>query len=254
MGCLKLHTETTPITMKVVWESSVVGSKCAQCFMSVDPLASDYPNTSPYNYVLGNPEKFIDLDGRDIISYVYRRMNNNGEWVGQRGMFSINTLRMLSDMVQTKSGREFLANFSKAGQTDDGILTSLSSADHYVMYPSALMTLGKYTYNNHYYVGSDRVASTMHYEDYVPGGPPQPLAPPNLQERNELSQVLMNQRKQLNDIYLKQGLSPLTYTDSLEELTVGARDAQSEDECEAYILLWQLSLEDEDNISCLKDM
>ena len=64
----------------------------------------------------------------------------------------------------------------------------------------------------------------------------------------------MNQRKQLNDIYLKQGLSPITYTDSLEELTVGARDAQSEDECEAYILLWQLSLEDEDNISCLKDM
>ena len=32
--------------------------------MSVDPLAADYANWSPYNYVLGNPVMMVDPDGR----------------------------------------------------------------------------------------------------------------------------------------------------------------------------------------------
>ena len=68
MGCLKLHTETTPITMKVVRKSSAVGPKSAQCFMSVNPLASKYPHVSPYNYCLGNPVKYIDPNGKEIIA------------------------------------------------------------------------------------------------------------------------------------------------------------------------------------------
>lgn len=33
-------------------------------FLSVDPLAADFPAWSPYNFVLGNPIKLIDPDGR----------------------------------------------------------------------------------------------------------------------------------------------------------------------------------------------
>jgi len=39
-------------------------------FLSVDPLAADYASWSPYNYVLGNPVRLLDPDGRapsDII-------------------------------------------------------------------------------------------------------------------------------------------------------------------------------------------
>lgn len=35
-------------------------------FLSLDPLASDYPNLSDYNYVAGNPIMFIDPDGKRI--------------------------------------------------------------------------------------------------------------------------------------------------------------------------------------------
>ena len=47
--------------------------------MSVDPLAADYAAWSPYNYVMGNPIKLIDPDGRapeqpdDIIILINRQ-------------------------------------------------------------------------------------------------------------------------------------------------------------------------------------
>ena len=34
-------------------------------FLSLDPLAAEFPAWSPYNYVLGNPMRFIDKDGRN---------------------------------------------------------------------------------------------------------------------------------------------------------------------------------------------
>ncbi len=36
-------------------------------FMQVDPLATDYPGWSPYNYVMGNPLSLIDPTGESVI-------------------------------------------------------------------------------------------------------------------------------------------------------------------------------------------
>src|SRR5699024_1905644 len=35
-------------------------------WLSVDPLAGDYPGWSPYNYTLQNPVKLVDPDGRSV--------------------------------------------------------------------------------------------------------------------------------------------------------------------------------------------
>ena len=41
-------------------------------FTSVDPLASKYPGWSPYVYTLDNPLKYVDPDGKDAVSIVFK--------------------------------------------------------------------------------------------------------------------------------------------------------------------------------------
>ena len=70
-------------------------------FLSLDPLAADYPSWSDYNYVMGNPIRLIDADGKEVIlpeweqwvlaTYnpviLAHKMNelygNDGTWIGQ---------------------------------------------------------------------------------------------------------------------------------------------------------------------------
>lgn len=45
-------------------------------WMAVDPLAEKYAPWSPYNYVLGNPVRLIDPDGRDPVSSLQEMWDN----------------------------------------------------------------------------------------------------------------------------------------------------------------------------------
>lgn len=47
-------------------------------WLGVDPLAEKYPSWSSYNYVLNNPLRYIDPDGRDVWE-----VNSNGEIVNR---------------------------------------------------------------------------------------------------------------------------------------------------------------------------
>ncbi len=49
-------------------------------FLSVDPLAADYPSLSPYVFVANNPINAIDLDGRKIL-FINGHYQDN--WVGR---------------------------------------------------------------------------------------------------------------------------------------------------------------------------
>ena len=43
----------------------------------VDALTEKYPSISGYVYCVGNPIKFVDLDGKDIFPVLFQTINNN---------------------------------------------------------------------------------------------------------------------------------------------------------------------------------
>jgi len=88
--------------------------------LSVDPLAADYANWSPYNYVLGNPVRYVDPDGRkadDIIishngeDYTYKngKLFSDGiEFTGKQKGFLKKVVKTLNTIGSTISGGELL--------------------------------------------------------------------------------------------------------------------------------------------------
>lgn len=63
MGCLKLHTEENYTGLKVVYGGLYEENKSVQRFLSVDPLASEFPHQSPYTAMDNDPINKIDPTG-----------------------------------------------------------------------------------------------------------------------------------------------------------------------------------------------
>lgn len=59
--------------LKVAYRNPLLDKKGVQRFLSVDPLASNMPSWSPYNYTMNNPIKLIDPDGRFPITPEFRQ-------------------------------------------------------------------------------------------------------------------------------------------------------------------------------------
>jgi RHS repeat-associated protein len=69
-------------------------------FLSLDPLAANYPSLSDYSYVAGNPIIFIDPDGREIKGF---SVNQNGGVVIGKGA-SEQAIAIYNAMSITKTG------------------------------------------------------------------------------------------------------------------------------------------------------
>jgi RHS repeat-associated protein len=72
----------------------------------VDPLAMKYPDMSGYVYCMGNPIKYIDPDGRQVIG-VHGTWSNSSTWVSQSNILDA-TYRAFGD----KNHSDFNFNWS----------------------------------------------------------------------------------------------------------------------------------------------
>ena len=69
IGTALFNTQTNRIVGYVEDDSAMyqkLETELVSRWLSLDPMSEEYPSWSPYNYVLNNPIKFIDPDGRKV--------------------------------------------------------------------------------------------------------------------------------------------------------------------------------------------
>lgn len=80
-------------------------------FLSLDPLAMDFPSWSDYNYVLGNPIRLIDSDGRAPEDIILKGANNSSVTIKTDLIdFTVDASRFIGDLGGNHSldGTDFL--------------------------------------------------------------------------------------------------------------------------------------------------
>jgi uncharacterized protein RhaS with RHS repeats len=97
-------------------------------WLSPDPLAEKYMQWSPYNFVLNNPIRLIDPDGRSAEDYVY--LNSKGNEIGRIKDDKVKQVTIIADENLQKFdalpyGRESIDKAATMGTTYDmkGVLS-----------------------------------------------------------------------------------------------------------------------------------
>lgn len=73
----------------------------------VDALTEKYPSISGYVYCVGNPIKFVDLDGKDIFPVLFQTINNRGRIIESQYRSNKKYMMSMRMFGQTSYGRQF---------------------------------------------------------------------------------------------------------------------------------------------------
>lgn len=91
-------------------------------FLSVDPIASSYPELTPYQFASNRPIDGLDLDGLEYIDFImYERVNADGPttWIGgfkdNRNMTD-DQIRAIHHMSPKRFRRKYSETFGEEGQ------------------------------------------------------------------------------------------------------------------------------------------
>jgi hypothetical protein len=79
IGTIKLNTRTNKVIQLLEEDTTKTNylSDRSSVWYSVDPLAHKYPNYSPYVYCMGNPVKYVDPDGREVVIWYVDKGGND---------------------------------------------------------------------------------------------------------------------------------------------------------------------------------
>lgn len=108
MGALKLEYHDSPSPLKIAHnEAFTEGVKEVWSSITIDPLAHEYPELSPYQWASNNPIAGIDLDGRETLP----PSNYSPTAVDQNGTMVVKTSESIIDGViytSTSIGAHFI--------------------------------------------------------------------------------------------------------------------------------------------------